>query len=432
MFTPYRTILSLPGTLAFSLTGWFARLPISMVGLGLVLLVSSATGSYGLAGTVSASYVIAAAVLAPVQARLVDRHGQHRVLPVIAALNAAALGTLIVAIEAGAAAPMPQALAAVAGAAGPLVGSFVRARWTHLLEGRSELHTAFALEALLDEVVFMVGPPLVTILATSISPVAGLITAGVTGLVGALVLSVQRRTEPPVQRAHAGQRIKPKLGWPILGPLVVACAGLGVLFGSAEVVVVAVATEAGQRSVAGLLLAGWATGSMLSALIVGTLRLRTPAMTRFRVGALLMAGTMVPLPFITNLGVLSVVLFLAGFAISPTLVATMAVVERTVPPSRMTEGMAWTTTGMAAGVALGAAVAGQVIDAFNGRTGFFVPLAAGVVTALVAFAGPAPRDAHSTPAPAESEASGPAVQVVPESPLETDPSAQSSASGTHH
>ena len=351
----------------------------------------------------SAAFILAAAVLAPVQARLVDRYGQHRVIPLLAALNAVAMGALIVAVQAGAPTAVPLALAVVAGAAGPLVGSYVRARWTHLLEGRPELQTAFALEALLDELVFMIGPPLVTVLATAVSPVAGLVTAVAAGVLGAVLLAAQRHTQPPVRPAHASRRFKPKLNWPTLGPVVVACAGLGVLFGSAEVVVVAVSSEAGHRAAAGLLLAGWATGSMLSALVIGTLRLRMPPMTRLRVGATVLAATLVPLPFIGSLGVLGVVMFLAGFAISPTLVATMAVVERAVPASRLTEGMAWTFTGMAAGVAAGAAIAGQVIDAAGGRTGFLVPLVAALLTAVVAFAGRAP---HPDGPPADVGVSG--------------------------
>ncbi|HZC27069.1 MAG TPA: MFS transporter [Actinopolymorphaceae bacterium] len=396
MFAPYRTILSLPGSLSFAATGWFARLPMSMIGIGLVLLVSSATGSYGLAGSVSAACVIAAAATAPLQARLTDRYGQHRMLPILAGLNAVAMGALVVAVRAAAPTPVPLTLSAVAGATSPLVGSLIRARWTHALEGRPELQTAFALEALLDEVVFMVGPPLVTLLATAVSPVAGLATAVSAGLVGSLLLAAQRRTQPPVHPARSGRRDKPKLGWSCLGPIIVACAGLGILFGGAEVVVVAVASEAGHRAIAGLLLAGWATGSMLAALVIGTLRLRMPPMRRLRIGATVLAATIVPLPFIGDLGVLGAVLFLAGFAISPTLVATMAVVERAVPSSRLTEGLAWTFTGMAGGVAAGAALAGQVVDAAGGRTGFYVPLAAASLTALVTYLGrpPGPRSAE--------------------------------------
>jgi len=387
MPTPYRTILSLPGALAFSATGWVARLPISMVGLGLVLLVSSSTGSYGLAGSVSAAYVIAGALFAPVQARVVDRHGQHRVLPVLAGLNAVAMGALIVAVRGGAPSPVPQLLAATTGAVGPLIGSYVRARWTHLLEGRGELHTAYALEALLDEVVFMVGPPLVTFLATGVSPVAGLVVAVAAGVLGTLLLAAQRATEPPAHPVRRGNRDKPRLGWAGLVPLVVACFGLGTLFGSADVVVVAVASEAGQRAAAGLLIAGWATGSMLAALVLGMLRPRSHPLTRLRLGATALAATTLPLPFIDHLGLLAVAVFLAGFATSPTLVAVTAVVERTVPPARLTEGMAWTSTGMSAGVAAGAALAGQVIDAAGGHAGFFVTVSAGILTAVVTAAG---------------------------------------------
>ncbi len=65
----------------FSMSGLVARLPISMVSLGIVLLVSTRTGSYSLAGAVSAAFLVANAVLAVPQARLIDRLGQSRVLP---------------------------------------------------------------------------------------------------------------------------------------------------------------------------------------------------------------------------------------------------------------------------------------------------------------------------------------------------------------
>ena len=62
--------------------GLVARLPISMVGLGIVLMVSAATGSYGIAGAVSAAFMIANAGFAILQGRLLDRLGQRRVLAV--------------------------------------------------------------------------------------------------------------------------------------------------------------------------------------------------------------------------------------------------------------------------------------------------------------------------------------------------------------
>jgi MFS family permease len=385
VFKPYRTILNLPGSLAFTLTGLVARMPMSMIGLGIVLLVSGITGSYGIAGTVTAAYVVAMAVFGPMQARVVDRYGQARSLPVFQVGSTVALGLLVVAIQTGAPTPVPQLLAALAGAASPQIGSYVRSRWTYQLKGKPELHTAYSLEALFDEVVFMVGPPLVTFLATGIHPAAGLGSALVFGLVGGLVFAAQRRTQPPVQPRTNDSRPKPALDWATLMPATAACFGLGVLFGSAEIVVVAVASEAGERALAGWLIAGWATGSMLSALITGTMKLKSSPFMRFRVGLTAMTLTMVPLPFLGNLGVLAVFMFLAGFAISPTLVASVGIVEQTTPTARLSEGIAWTTTGLAGGVALGAAVVGQVIDRFGGHPGFYVPLVAGAVAALVAW-----------------------------------------------
>ena len=87
MFTTYRRVLTLPGALVFSGSGLVARLPISMVSLGIVLLVSTRTGSYSLAGTVAAAYLIANALFAVPQARLIDRLGQSRVLPLAAAVS---------------------------------------------------------------------------------------------------------------------------------------------------------------------------------------------------------------------------------------------------------------------------------------------------------------------------------------------------------
>ena len=62
--------------------------------------------------------------------------------------------------------------AALAGTALPPIGSCVRARWSYVLDQPKEVQTAFALEAVLDEAVFIVGPILVAILATNVSPVA--------------------------------------------------------------------------------------------------------------------------------------------------------------------------------------------------------------------------------------------------------------------
>jgi len=99
---PYREVLRVPGAVAFVVAGLVARLPISMQTLGVVLLVRATTGSYALAGAVSATFALAQALLAPLLGRLVDRHGQARVLLPALLLYAAGLGGLVTLALAGA------------------------------------------------------------------------------------------------------------------------------------------------------------------------------------------------------------------------------------------------------------------------------------------------------------------------------------------
>jgi len=386
MFTPYRRVLALPGALAFSTSGLVARLPISMVSLGIVLLVSSRTGSYGLAGAVSASYLIANAVFAVPQGRMTDRLGQGPVLLWTILVFAVALALMMWAVESHWATPTPHVFAAVAGAAMPQVGSCVRARWSQLVRDKRDLQTAFAFEAVVDETVFMLGPMLVTLLATIVHPLAGLATALVAGLSGTLVLVGLRGTEPPANGANGSHSTTTPMGWSVLGPLVVASFGMGALFGGVEVSTVAFSDELGAKVAAGPLLGVFALGSLLSGVIAGAVSWKSINATRFRWGMLALALSMTPLPFVHNVALMAVVLFVAGFAISPTLIAGVAWVEETVPSNRLTEGISILTTGLGAGVAPGAAMAGIVIDRSGASTSYWVAAVAGLLGALAAFA----------------------------------------------
>jgi MFS family permease len=385
VLTPYRRVLSLPGALAFSLTGMVARLPISMVSLGIVMLISLSGGSYGYAGTVSAANVLAAAACSPWQGRLADRFGQHRVLPVSITVFGIAVAGLIAVVELGAPTPVPHVLSAIAGAGLPQIGSCVRARWANLLSGTRDLQTAYALEAVVDEAVFMTGPIIVTLLATAVDPLAGLGSAVVFGMLGTYALASQRRTEPPVLTTSSGDRPDTPIGWQTLLPVCLAAVCLGTLFGSNEVVTFAFARSHGRAGATGLLLAIWALGSLLAGLLTGMVDWKATPVQRFRRGMIGLALVMMPLLIAGNLVVLGLLLFLAGFAISPTLVASVSYIESAVPAARLTEGISWLTTGLAVGIAPGAAIAGHVIDRFGASAGFWVPALAGVTGAVVAF-----------------------------------------------
>jgi MFS family permease len=384
VFATYGRILGLPGTALFSATGLVARLPISMVGLGIIFLVEAQSGSYGLAGAVSAVTLVANAGFAIFQARWTDRLGQSRVLPVAITVWGVALAGLMWSVEQEWPLALTFVLAAVTGAALPAVGSCVRARWAHALDDSDLRQTAFALEAVADETVFMTGPIIVTLLATAVHPVAGLGAALVAGVGGTYLLSGQRGTEPPPHPHIVDRRARPSMPWATVVPLSVVCLALGCLFGAAEVATVAFSEEQGAKAYAGVLLAVWAAGSLIAGAITGALTWRRTVLQRLRRGAAAMALAMLPLFLIESMWVMGAVLFVAGFAIAPTLIAAISLAEASVPPARLTEGLAFLQTGLVAGVAPGAAIAGIVVDAQGSSAAYLVSVGGGAVALLAA------------------------------------------------
>ncbi|WP_375400447.1 MFS transporter [uncultured Amnibacterium sp.] len=395
MLSPYRRILARPGALAFSATGLYARLEIAMLSLGSVLLVQRTTGSYALAGAVAATLGVAAAVISPSIARLTDRLGQARVLRPAAVVHAVAIGALVLVAMLGAPIAVLFVAAALAGVTQVSVGSLVRARWANTVGRDDGLQVAFALESVLDEVVFIIGPVVITLIATLIHPAVGLILAAVTALSGAFLLAAQRRTEPEsaasVSASAAGLEprarstgVLRKRGVLVLVLVFLAAGGI---FGSAEVTVAAFTKQAGVPAAAGLVLALWAFGSMLSGLVYGSIRWRGGLGRRFVVAVLLMAVLTVPMVLVPTVPLLAVVFLVAGVAIAPVITAGSSLIEQLVPADRLTEGLAWTSTALSLTYAVSAAVAGLLIDAAGARAGFLVPVTAACLGAVAALIG---------------------------------------------
>ena len=399
MLASYRRVFAKPGALAFSATGLVARLPISMMTLGIVLLVSSVTGSYALAGQVSAAYIIGNAVFAVPHGRLADRFGQGLVLYVDSVVFALSSSLMIVSITDEWALPWPHVWGAVAGASIPQIGAMVRGRWAHLLSADSERHTAFAAESVADEVVFVTGPALVTFLSTAWAPQAGLVMAVVVGTVGALALAVQRRTEPPAHPRDPAY-VRSPMPWATLVPLTVGAVALGSLFGALEVATVAFADDAGRKALAGLMLGAFALGSLLAGVAAGVIAWRSGPLRRAQVGMGLLAVGTVFLPFLSGLVVLTVALFLTGLTLAPTLIALFSLIESTVPRSRLNEAMGFVQTGISAGIAPGAWLAGVVADEHGGSAAFWRCTVSAVLAALsgilIRDSGPAEENAIET------------------------------------
>ncbi len=381
----YAALLRVPGARAFVSAGFLGRLPMSMLGLGVVVLVSHIRHSYAVAGAVSATLTCAGALGSPALGALADRIGQRRTLlasvPHVVAL--AGLGTLILRH-----APVWTLFpaAAVTGALLPPVSSMLRARWTFLLGGgTAAAEQAYAFEAVVDELVFIAGPVLVTTLGGAVAPVSGLVCSGVFVLVGCLLLSTQRRTEPPL---HTGERDgRGVLRIAGVRVLVTACVVLALALGTIDVGMVAFATDHGVPALSGLLLACVAAGSGTSAVWYGRRHWRAPLHRRFLLGCAFLVLSTLPLSLAPSLAVIVPLAFLCGTAISPALIAGFGLVERLVPRAMLTEGFTWVSTALGFGVGMGVTVSGRTIDAFGVSRAFLICPCAVLLGGLVGLAG---------------------------------------------
>lgn len=388
MASPYRELFAAPGTLAFSVAGFVARMPMSMTGIGIITMLSQSDGDYGLAGAVAAVFTLSMALIGPRIAREVDRRGQGRVLLPAAGVSVAALGALMLCAHYGAPAWTLFASAAAAGCM-PSMAAMVRARWSELYRGSPRLHTAFSLESVVDELTFMVGPALSVLLCTALFPAAGPLLAAVLLAVGVLMFVAQRGTEPRTHPADAAADTTSVLRSGTVRVLVLVLLAGGVIVGTVDVASVAFAEELGRPAAAGFVVASYAAGSALSGLAFGLLTLRAAPSRLLLAGTVGTALTTLPLLVVDGLVALAAAVFAAGVFFAPTMIVVMGTIERTVPASRLTEGMTWATTGLTVGVALGAAASGAAVDRFGTGGGFAVAVGGGALTLLAALLGQA-------------------------------------------
>jgi len=360
--SPYLEIFRIPGARRFSAACFLGRMPMAMVGLGVILVVSAATGKYAIAGAVSAVGSLCYAFVTPQLGRLIDRFGQGRVLrPLTVAFGAGA-----VAFVACAQLRAPLWTLFVTGAmfmsALPSLGSVVRSRWSALLGDSSLLHTAFSFESVADEMIFVTGPALVTILATQVLPVAGIAVAAVLAVTGTLLLAVQRGTAISVT------------GVPVIMAIFI---GLGAMFGTMDVSTVAFAAEHHEKALAGLILGTYALGSATGGLWYGARRWRAPLHRRFLITLAGMVLGVAPLWALPSVPILFGVIFFSGLAIAPTLIGGFTLIERKMPHGLLTEGMALLSTAIGIGLAVGPPAAGRLIDARGAHWGYLFALACG-------------------------------------------------------
>lgn len=375
----YRTLLRRPHVPA--LFGWaiVARLPIGMTGLALILLVRSTGAGYGEAGIVAAAYAAAVAVGGPYAGRRVDRLGVVPVLrrrlvafPLLLAL-AALLGAV------GAPVLLLALPAAAAGLAMPPVSSALRSIWPRVL-GEDDARTAYALEAALQELIFIGGPLIVAVLAT-FSAAAGVLGAAVASAIGTFAFVRQRpvREAGPADRRH-GSRLG-ALSSPGVRTITLLALFLGLAFGPVELAVPAFAELHGSRALAGVALAGFSAGSLLGGLAAG-LRPSSNEPRRLLVGAAVLAGALALPMLAESLPEMTALLFVAGFPIAPVIAAAYGIIGRVAAPGSVAEAFAWFGTAVSSGFAGGSIAGGSLVDQHGWRASVLL----GVCIAIVGVA----------------------------------------------
>lgn len=382
MAQPYRELFAAPGARGFALAGLLARIPLPMIGIGIITMLSQLRGSYALAGAVSASFVLTYALVSPQVSRWVDRRGQSRVLPLATAISVLGLLLLLGATWWQASDWILFAGAVLAGFM-PSMSAMVRARWTAIYRGQDRLQTAYSLETVLDEVTFIAGPPLSVGLAVAVFPQAGVLAAVVLLIAGVSALLLQKGSEPPIQVQEQGSRpsVLRLNSVRLLALLMVA---MGVVVGTVDIVSVAFAEQMGRPGAASLVLSAYALGSCVAGLVFGGLKLNIPLHRLLLLGGLATAATTLPLLLVASVAQLAGAVLLAGLFFAPTMIVAMSLVERVVPEQQLTEGMTWLLAGLNIGVAMGAAASGQMVDQGGASSGFMVALYAAALIVLLA------------------------------------------------
>jgi MFS family permease len=366
----YRQLFSARGTAAFEVAGFVARMAHLMTVLSVVFFVSAVTDSYGLAGAAAAAYALAYALVSPPISRLVDRHGQGRVLaPLTIANTASRLGFLGAAWLTTPAWSL-LALSALSGATMPAIGALVRARWSHLFRGSPLLDAALSFESVVDDTILVTAPITVSMLATYLNPATGLIIALLFAAIGSASLASQRRTEPPARRSSRRSRTTLRLpGFPLL---ILTFIAFGVAQTIIDIGTVAFSQEHGAKALSGPILAVLAFSSAVTGLWYGARGWQSAPEHRLVSALTLFAGGTLLFVAGWSTWFLFLAAFLLGLAVAPTMITGFSIVGRRVPEGQLTEGLAWLTSSMGIGISIGSAVAGAVVDAWGTRAAFTI------------------------------------------------------------
>jgi predicted MFS family arabinose efflux permease len=382
----YAEFLRQPDVARMMAVALLSRMPIGMVGFAMLMFLREHLGSFALAGTAVGIHFVAIAVSAPIQGRLIDRLGPRLPLMVTGLLHPLAHGAVLALTLLG----LPFAAIAVATA---LAGLFVtpitvltRTVWRHRFEREDDRRTAFALDSVLIEINFTLGPALMAVVLAGFGSTAAY-ALGICVIVASFLVYA---TSPILRYFKAGPAAERHMLGPLAQPrlllLFVATFGLTTAFGLLEVGYPGYATHLAAPALAGVLLALNAMGSAVGGAIFGGLHLRVPLERQY---AWAMAIMVVPLalhvPFAGYPIAFGVLAFAAGSLIAPAIASQSVLVSRLAPAQYATEAFTWSSTFIVSGLGAGMALGGWLIESAGIRTPFGIAAAIVAAMALLAY-----------------------------------------------
>jgi MFS family permease len=377
----YRAVLSRPGAARLLSTALLGRLPQGMSSLAVLLLVRGSTGSYAAAGVAVGAMAFANAIGGPLLGRLIDRVGRRMIVGPASATQACFYVALAVAAKEHAPAIVLIVCAALAGSLVPPIAQVVRTLLRDLYDEHDVRETAYSLEAIAQETIWIAGPLFTTVVITLASPTFAVAILGAIGLGGTLLfLRSPLLDRPPAHELgdaqHGSALVSMDLRW-----LLVPVALMGFALGAVEVGIPSLALHDGSRPAAGFLLALWSLGSMAGGIHYSTTDWGSALGSRYALLLGINCLVTAPLLFAGSIALAAVFSFLAGLAIAPTFSCVYSVVGRVIIPGSEHEAFGWMLSALIGGIAAGSALAGAVIGPLGVRGPFLLAVGAAALAA---------------------------------------------------
>ena len=366
----YAELIRVPGVVNVTASQLFARLPLGMLSLAILLHVQARTGSFAVAGAVVACTSIGEAIAMPMTSRLLGRIGMVPTLVSAAVVNGICMLALAFVHVPG---PVLMGLGFLIGASVPQLLPAVRSLYPQMVPGEG-LRALFALDTTAQELIWVIGPVAATFLASAISTAIPLLfSAGVTVVGTAWFLLSARRLKPRIDRSVVA------FGRVLVNPAVilamVASLALVASFMALEVGVLALFGN--HNLSAGVALGVASLGSLIGGVLFGHRHLGVRGLaTSMTVVA---AGTAV-FGLVDGWALQLTALFASGLGFAPALAALYVMVSREIAEHSAAEAFGWLNSGALVGGAMGTAIGGVVVD----RYGSFAVIMVSAALALIA------------------------------------------------